>query len=173
MTLISCHCSTCDCCTFSRRIGLEIVAILPEHRNFLPTSIYEKSCRENLSTEKSFFFLLLQAASIQHHRLDDSFFLSPCLFVSSEFWYWRRISFFCKKPSGLSLAAIYLSLTLMAFMLDVLLMMMMMMMMMMIVLTVSSESVLCLSPFKVEILLLHISDSWHLLQSIHDRLIDR
>jgi hypothetical protein len=69
----------------------------------------------------------LQAASIQHHRLDGSFFLSPCLFVSSEFWYWRRISFFCEKPSGLSLAAIYLSLTLMAFMLDVLLMMMMMM----------------------------------------------
>ncbi len=126
MALISCHCSTCDCCTFSRRIGLEIVAILPEHRIFPPTSIYEKSCRENLSTEKSFFFLLLQAASIQHHHLDDSFFLSPCLFVSSEFWYWRKISFFCKKPSGLSLAAIYLSLTLMAFMLNVLLMMMMM-----------------------------------------------
>lgn len=42
-----------------------------------------------------------------------------------------------------------------------------------VLLTVSSESVLCLSPFKVKILLLHISDSWHLLQSIHDRLIDR
>jgi hypothetical protein len=128
MALISCHCSTCDCCTFSRRIGLEIVAILPEHRNFLPTSIYEKSCRENLSTEKSFFFLLLQAASIQHHRLDDSFFLSFSMFVCFfRIMVWEGISFFCKKPSGLSLAAIYPSLTLMAFMLDVLLMMMMMM----------------------------------------------
>lgn len=58
MALISCHYNTCNYCAFSRRIGLEIVTILPTHRIFPLISIYEKSCKENLSTQIFFFFFL-------------------------------------------------------------------------------------------------------------------
>jgi len=50
MAFISCPYNTCDCYTFSRRIGLEIITILYVYKFFHPTFIYEKFGKENLST---------------------------------------------------------------------------------------------------------------------------
>jgi hypothetical protein len=50
MAFISCPYNTCDCYTFSRRIGLEIITILYVYKFFPPTFIYEKFGKENLST---------------------------------------------------------------------------------------------------------------------------
>jgi hypothetical protein len=67
----------------------------------------------------------LQVANIQHHHLNDSFFLFPCLFLQN-FGIGGKFYSSTKNPSSLSLVATYLSFTLMAFMFDMFIMTMMM-----------------------------------------------